>query len=435
MEKNVPIERLCIENFITIKKFDWDIREFNILTGGMSAGKSICVKLLWFLERILHLLIFTITYAKDDLSPDNFYGKLATEFDKFFSTHGIDFSNCKIEYSYSYNGNKFDLTATEDAKKSLKWSSKYLDAHLKQWQGFFDQEPILDTSKIVSTYIFESISKEFAKTFPMGALFIPASRVVATIIDRNTGLLDPFLTRFLDHRDVLHKYLDKPLGRKMLQNETYDLLRLKAMKVDKNRKLKITTLKDGEIFPEYLSSGQQELLYLLLLLNYVKALVDDGYTPLSFSERTSIFIEEPEAHLFPQNQKEILEYIVATFRLFRDKKKDYSNERFFITTHSPYILNVASTMMNRGRLREKIEEQNMNWEKQKGKSSNARHYFNKGEVAAYYIEDDGIVPPIVADDEDEVYMYVQKMHEISQDISDEANAVDDELTELERRGT
>jgi len=431
MERNVAIEKLYIKNFFTIKEFDWNVREFNILTGGMGAGKSICVKLLWFMERVLHLLIFTVPYSKDDLSPDNFYTRIGTEFKKFFCTNGIELGKCEIKYSYSYNGNKFDLNATKGVNGSLKWSSDYLDTHLKRWQDFFDIEGILDTTKVVSNYIFQSISKEFAKTFPIGALFIPASRAVATIIERNTGLNDWFITRFLEHRDLLHRQLE---NRRFIQKETYKLLKLKAMKVDKNRKLKITTLQDGEIFPEYLSSGQQELLYLLLLLDYMKDLADDGHNPLNFSERTSIFIEEPEAHLFPENQKEILEHIVTTFRSFKDKKKkELNNERFFITTHSPYIINVASTMMNRGILRKKKEDLNINLEAQKGKSFKTNHYFLSEEIIAYYIQSEEKVSEIIS--KDKSYMSVDKIHDISQDISDEANAVDDERTEIERRGS
>jgi AAA15 family ATPase/GTPase len=46
------IETLDIENFLSIKEFHWDIKQFNIITGDMGSGKSLCIKLLCFFEGI-----------------------------------------------------------------------------------------------------------------------------------------------------------------------------------------------------------------------------------------------------------------------------------------------------------------------------------------------------------------------------------------------
>jgi predicted ATP-dependent endonuclease of OLD family len=43
-----------------------------------------------------------------------------------------------------------------------------------------------------------------------------------------------------------------------------------------------------------------------------------------------VFIEEPEAHLFPNAQKEITDFIVFIKKTLKCK--------FFLTTHSPYLL-------------------------------------------------------------------------------------------------
>jgi predicted ATP-dependent endonuclease of OLD family len=45
-----------------------------------------------------------------------------------------------------------------------------------------------------------------------------------------------------------------------------------------------------------------------------------------------MFIEEPEAHLFPESQRNIVEIIAMVYNLLN------RNSGFFITTHSPYIL-------------------------------------------------------------------------------------------------
>lgn len=67
------------------------------------------------------------------------------------------------------------------------------------------------------------------------------------------------------------------------------------------------------------SSGQQEAFPMLIFLAVL------AY----FDNERSIFIEEPEAHLFPTSQAQIVKILS-----FMYKKRN----SFFITTHSPYIL-------------------------------------------------------------------------------------------------
>jgi len=96
--KNMKVsEKLIIKNFYTIKEFDWNIKEFNILTGGMGSGKSICVKLLWFLEHIFHTMIFYSTIDKDDLERPIFFGRIADEFYEIFPGNSFDFSLTEID--------------------------------------------------------------------------------------------------------------------------------------------------------------------------------------------------------------------------------------------------------------------------------------------------------------------------------------------------
>lgn len=70
---------------------------------------------------------------------------------------------------------------------------------------------------------------------------------------------------------------------------------------------------------EYASSGQQEALPLLLSI-------------VCTSKNTTLVIEEPEAHLFPSAQADVVKLIGKTYNL----TEEASN--FIITTHSPYIL-------------------------------------------------------------------------------------------------
>ncbi len=64
--------------------------------------------------------------------------------------------------------------------------------------------------------------------------------------------------------------------------------------------------------------------------------------PASGSAR--IYIEEPEAHLFPQSQRLIVELMAMIF----NKVKEHTS--FFITTHSPYILTSFNNLIYAGYL-------------------------------------------------------------------------------------
>jgi predicted ATP-binding protein involved in virulence len=57
----------------------------------------------------------------------------------------------------------------------------------------------------------------------------------------------------------------------------------------------------------------------------------------------TVYIEEPEAHLFPLAQKSIVELIASVF--------NYSTRckiQFIITTHSPYILTSFNNLIHAG---------------------------------------------------------------------------------------
>jgi hypothetical protein len=410
-------EELHIRNFYVIKEFDWKIKDFNILTGSMGSGKSVCVKLLWFLEHIFYSLIFNSSLKKKDLRSTVFFDKIAKEFRDIFYTSNSDFRATEINYTYSCNGGIFDLQAYwSEEKQDLAWSSKYLNDHLVQWQEYFGtKETTLDTGIIASNQIFKSVFKEFKSTFPIGTIFIPASRAIASITD-NTDFLDPFIVNYIKTSKRIVR------AQEISDEKANDILHIKSIKYEDNKGVLIALPNGSEISPQFLSSGQQELLYLLLYFSYLKR-----ETPFRFAANTSIFIEEPEAHLFPQGQKDIMEYLVDIFRILGDKGKKPT--RFFITTHSPYILNIVSTMMNRGKLKDKKK----NREKSEDIVSDSKFYFKKGEVSAYSINNDKIARTMVSEEEN--YIFAEKINEISEAIFDEASLIDEQIAEIDANNT
>jgi predicted ATPase len=406
-------EHLTVQNFLTVKRFDWEIKEFNLLTGGMGTGKSICVKLLCFLERVLHRTIFLIPINKDTFRKDYFFRRISEEFERIFHSFSFsvtNLSNTEIKYEYTVDDAIFDLSACWDSSvNGLVWSSKYIDSHIEGWNKLWDKNNTPNMPQVVRTQIYEAISSEFANMFPIGTMFIPTLRAIASITD-NTDFSDTFLVDFIkDLKQFVHKFNN--LSDKIVNN----ILHVNDMRYDTEKGMRITLLDDREISPLELSSGQQELLYLLPLVNHLNA------TSFNFSGNTrSVFIEEPSAHLFPKEQKETIEFITKTFRSLKDNRTHPS--RFFITTHSPYILNVMNTMMNRGRLKIYLKDAN----------SDEIRYFKEGEVSAYAIDYIGNVSSMIPDGE--FFLYPEKIEDIAIDITNEANEIDDRLSEFKAEG-
>ncbi len=416
---NNVIERLKIANFFSIKEFDWEIKDFNILTGGMATGKSLCLKLVYFVEQIFLKNIFFSVISKDILEKKAFYNNILEQFYSVFhsNNHENDFLRTKIVYTFEVVENHmiFDLTAEWDEHTNeLKWQSNYIDAHIDIWRNFLGEQNTPDAAKNARVQIHENITHDFLNNFPIATMFIPASRAIAAITD-NVDIPDTFLSNFI--RD------DKPFVLEFNEISNVDTNRIlhlnniviKQDSSTKRKTLSFISIGGREITPLELSSGQQELIYLLLLIK------DLPRTTFLFGESTSIFIEEPSAHLFRQEQKESIEYFVKIFRTLKDEKK--INVRFFITTHSPYILNVINNMLKKGGI--------INRNKEQAKRINAEIDFPSlftEELSAVFINEDGTVTDML--DWDEELLFADKISSISNSIDEDTIKLDDLNLEL-----
>jgi hypothetical protein len=253
--------------------------------------------------------------------------------------------------------------------------------------------------------ICKSISNNFKDTFPIAAMFIPAARAI-TAITNNEFPADPLLTRFIRtfknyairrmKDDVEHDLVDT-----MLKIET---ITIPDNKIIEDGDIRITTNDGREISPVELSSGQQELLYFLRLIKYLPD------TSFLYGKSISVHIEEPSAHLFPQEQKDTIEYIAGMYSSI--KREDPNACRFFITTHSPYILNAINNMLKKGDIitRYKDCEDEVN-----EKISIPPLYVD--DVSASFINADGTVEDMK--DKNEYYLNADKIAEISYKINED----------------
>ena len=414
------VENIKIYNFLSVREFDWEIKDFNILTGGMATGKSVCLKLIYFFEQILRRNLYHKHISKDTLVPEVFFHNTTKRFYSLFPSVNPkkDFYSTKIEYTFKVprSSNTFDLSVEWNGKTNeLAWKSDYIESHIDKWRSFLGDQLTPESVRNARMMINENIAHDFFDSFPVSILPIPASRAIGCIaknIDTDDEILENF---FYNDRQFVMDFNN------VSDIKTNKILNLKEIRVEEDPQTKEKSLvfesKGGrKINSLQLSSGQQEAIYLLLLMKDIQE--------VSIRTKTvSILIEEPCAHLFPQEQKETIEYCADIFRRLR--KDDARNIRYFITTHSPYILNTINNMLKKGSMINKFNDQ-MDIINSKINFP----YIFMNEFSAKFINDDGTITNIL--DPDEEIMFPDKILEISSSINKDTNKLDELYLELSK---
>jgi hypothetical protein len=144
---------------------------------------------------------------------------------------------------------------------------------------------------------------------------------------------------------------------------------------------------DGRVLPlSLLSSGSKELLPLFSVLEMYElqrpssvimseTRVDSRYqSALNFDD---FFIEEPEGHIFPDMQQELVRYFAEL------ANSDQLRPHFTITTHSPYILSAFGNLIKAGQAAKARPERAAEIDE---KIIPKRYWIEEGDFKAYAID-------------------------------------------------
>ena len=341
------MESILIENFAGIKSMTFDFRFINILIGPQGSGKSVTVKLLYFFKSFFGEIIKSVESEESKRELDK---RQTDNFTNFFPQESWPKGNFRIVYSIdnteisiirTNNVLKFDYS--ENLKKVIIKARKLVTeekAKIAKNPKFGSFSAKLKTQEKIK----ECISAEISSISTYDQFFIPAGRSFFANIQksifsflRDNSSLDPFLIEFGSfyesikqiYKDVINEKPDREFDELASQILSSSYLREKDKDFlihSDNRKVNLSNA----------SSGQQETLPLIMILKSLIA--------LKSSNGVTIYIEEPEAHLFPIAQKRIVQLLARTF----NNKK--TNFQIIVTTHSPYILSSFNNLMQAGRL-------------------------------------------------------------------------------------
>lgn len=375
---------LRIKNFGPISSLQIDAdKNINIIIGPQASGKSTIGKILFFCKKIRDYYVDYI--LQDTIFLQTHPNELYINFLKYIRRNFMGcFGTTKhmpaFEVSYFYPNTQYsaEQKVTLSLRKGyafFKFSyglegsirESFLDAY-KIYQENQSQMSLDFVTKFNSKLQLKNEIKAHFKELAdsiFGSdediIYIPAGRSLLSVLSDqldviDISILDLPIKEFIERiRGIRARFGAK------LDSVVADYLKtvsgqVKNTEVHIAEKLIKDVLKaeyvndtDGEklYFDEshwvkliYGSSGQQESLWILLLLFIV----------ILENKKSYIVLEEPEAHLYPEAQRHIVELIALTM--------NSSNSKFMVTTHSPYILSSANLLIQSAIVENRIAGKN-----------------------------------------------------------------------------
>jgi len=352
---------LEIENFSCFKKAHFELAPVTILIGPQGSGKSVTIKLNYFFCDIMKK---QQDFAERGLSLEEVKKELARQFCLWFppsawgkgrfiiNFYAGEFSarilrrlnrgNVANEVTFSFS-DFFNTQYSELLAAYQDYRSKDIEGDAASFRRSF--EGLQKIREAAERKLVARLGDSYINT----QMFVPAGRAFFTSIGRlvagidQGSSLDPITINFAKLFAALRDRLARFSSARNMHGEESKTGRLVMQKlfggeIKFENELEFVETTDGRKVPfSALSSGQQELLPMWILIDY-------------FSERfwsrsggSEIFyIEEPEAHLFPEAQSTLMDFLIGTIASTKEKRN------LVLTTHSPYILGKLNNYLKAG---------------------------------------------------------------------------------------
>ena len=376
------MQKICIRNNGPVKAFEMEIEKFNLLIGEQATGKSTIAKSIYFFRNIKTKVISYLSQVYDAGSYNNIPQE-SVRFDKAIKTELKDVFIKLFGYSWDLNPEfymKYDYADEIWIKTELRKGSKskryisvtYSPRLMNEIKKLQDEVTELHQDYIRTMASSFALANEEAKRNrnmiktkvckifcdDEETYYIPAGRALLTVLSESRASmnsivnLDLITETFMTLIDMVRPGFKQGVKKAHLQypseKRKFDVNVISdfIINIEKGEYffsggrefLKIKEDPEHPVAINFASSGQQEILW---LLNFV-------YILMLNQEKAFVIIEEPETHIYPLLQKKIMEFIT----IFANVQES----RVFITTHSPYILNVMNNLYYAGILADEGKE-------------------------------------------------------------------------------
>jgi len=338
-----------IRNFLIFKDEEIIIRRFTVLIGPHASGKSIVAKLIYFFQQIPERLSQIFSY-------DSLQTLLTTSFVKIFPEYAWSENNFFIEYSTSKGS--ISITHQANADLQFEFSAHYqiilsqIKELKKEQEKLKDKilsqnlsSPFISNDERLLSKLLSIEQQDWGFIVPGGKhLYIPAGRSFYATLQNNFFTLSDSISHldyFLRQFGIIYEgiKLSRSQAKEQQKSERFDqlcnnILNGKYVRLDNLDYIQVNEAPQTPIRVSDCSSGQQELLPILM-----SAFNSSAYPFLT--------IEEPEAHIYPKTQYDLLKLLVCL-------RNSDSGSALLLTTHSPYILTGMNNMAYAGLLATKL---------------------------------------------------------------------------------
>lgn len=359
---------ILIQNLGPIHNYYMEIEKFNLLIGEQATGKSTISKCIYFFRTIKNELVeYLYNYAteknyargKEQQFPRALNRVMKDIFVQLFGFSWDLDSNLHLEFKFT-DEVQISVTLEEGARGKKYIGIKYSDFliwSIKEFESRLDnfyQESndlsfnfaSLERARLHRDILemVNNLFNDYCETY-----YIPAGRQLLTLISSQKTKLDydsidlvnrkfmqfneSIQSKFVNGISNAHKFYpvsDRKFDVGRIANDIKTGLKGDYRLTSAGERL---VLKDGEqILVNFASSGQQELLWLYNQL----------FILMLRQEPAFVIIEEPEAHLYPTLQKDVIEFI--------SQFTNINNSKVLVTTHSPYVLTSANVLYYAGTL-------------------------------------------------------------------------------------
>ncbi len=375
------MQKIIIKNFGAIEYAEIEIKKVLVLIGEQASGKSTIAKLIYFFKSLRNDVFSQIYQDQERDYFDENLDIISALQEKFYNWFGAtkNFSdNFEIKFYYEFE-NEFELdksltlSLNKDRTIRCDFSQNFYHSgfqiSISAIKKILKKRPDIDSPEWLS---HEQIKLNYANIiagklnhlfscYQSDSLYVIAGRsatvsyselferylfeIVQNRLEKNSNLafdlktqtvdeilMLEFIKRIVNNKLFLTKY--ENIDKKTTKTQNIDLVKKKAFEILKgecindNGEEKIIIDSHKSIDIRNASSGQQEVIRILqdIIVVTVRGL------PLLR------IVEEPEAHLFPIAQKNLIDLLALIVNQNDDNQ-------IIITTHSPYILTVFNNLL------------------------------------------------------------------------------------------